>query len=161
MEQQKYIFDFDVYDSIALLQPIDSMLLQKARETTTNAYAPYSRFNVGAAAILNNKEIITGTNQENASYPVGICAERVLLSAASAIFPGEPINTIAISYNNLKGENNRPIYPCGICRQSLVEFQERFHQPIRLILGGMEGKICIISNATHLLPFSFTSADLG
>lgn len=160
MEQQQYSFYFDVYDNLNLLEPIDSMLLQKARETTEKAYAPYSKFNVGAAALLNNQEIITGTNQENASYPVGICAERVLLSAASSIFPHEPIRTIAISYNNLKGESNRPIYPCGICRQSLVEFQERFHQPIKLILSGMEGKVYIITNAAHLLPFSFTGADL-
>jgi cytidine deaminase len=101
-----------------------------------------------------------GTNQENASYPAGICAERTLMSVASTLFPNVAIQTIAISYDNLKGKSDHPISPCGICRQSLVEFQQRTNHPIRIILGGMEGKVQVIENAANLLPFSFSADDL-
>jgi cytidine deaminase len=103
---------------------------------------------------------MSGTNQENASFPAGICAERTLMSAASSLFPGIGIKTIAISYHNLKGNSDRPISPCGICRQTLVEFQERTNQPIRIILSGMEGKVQIIENAGYLLPLVFGADDM-
>ena len=111
-------------------------------------------------ARLENGEIVTGSNQENASFPVGLCAERVLLAAASSIYPKVPIETIAISYHNDNGKSDHPISPCGICRQSLLEYESRVNHPIRLILGGMEGKVYVIDNAAMLLPLSFTSEDL-
>jgi len=137
---KKHSFDFDVFDSLDELSADDFILLNKARSATKQAYAPYSQFHVAAAGKLNNGEIITGTNQENASYPAGICAERTLLSAVSALFPAATIQAIAISYTNSKGESNKPIFPCGICRQSLLEYQIRMRAPIRLILGGQTGK---------------------
>ena len=109
---------------------------------------------------MANGEIVAGTNQENASYPVGICAERVLLSSAATLYPNIPVDTIAISYNNTNGESSHPISPCGMCRQSLVEYEERMKQPIRLLLSGMEGKVFIIQKANLLLPLSFGSVDL-
>jgi cytidine deaminase len=121
---------------------------------------PYSNFRVGAFAKLTNGKTVMGTNQENASYPAGICAERTLMSVASTLFPNVAIQTIAISYDNLKGKSDHPISPCGICRQSLVEFQQRTNHPIRIILGGMEGKVQVIENAANLLPFSFSADDL-
>lgn len=142
------------------LNPEDAALLAKARQATQDAYAPYSKFNVAAVALLNNGEIITGTNQENASYPIGICAERVLLSAVSSIHGTIPINTIAISYHNQSGQSARPISPCGLCRQSLLEQTLRQGQPIRLILSGLEGEVFIINNAANLLPLSFTANDM-
>ena len=160
MKRQEYHFEFEVYDSIDELTKEDAWLLDQAREVTQNAYAPYSKFMVGAMAKLANGEIISGTNQENASYPVGICAERVLLSTASSLFPKVAIEAMAISYNNTKGESDRPISPCGICRQSLREFETRTNHSIRLILGGMHGKVFVIPNADYLLPLSFTSEDL-
>ncbi len=153
-------FDFQVYDSINELNESDHILASKAREVTQNAYAPYSGFKVGAFAKLENGETVSGTNQENAAYPAGICAERTLMSAASSLFPGVGINTIAISYNNTKGESNRPVSPCGICRQSFAEFQERTKQSIRIILTGMEGKVFLIENAKNLLPLSFGADDM-
>ena len=153
-------FEYTEYESDDELMRDEKALLQTAKQTTANAYAPYSGFLVGAAALLVNGEIVTGTNQENASYPVGICAERVLLSAASSLFPGVGIKTIAISYNNTHGESNRPVSPCGICRQTLVEFENRTHQPIRLILSGLRGKVQLIESASLLLPLSFTDDDL-
>jgi cytidine deaminase len=107
-----------------------------------------------------NGETVTGSNQENASYPAGICAERVLLSTASSQFPGIGIKTIAISYNNLKGKSDSPVSPCGICRQSLVEFEQRFGHPVRIILAGMQGKVQVIESAVSLLPLTFGAADL-
>lgn len=153
-------FEYTEYESDDELMRDEKALLQTAKQTTANAYAPYSGFLVGAAALLVNGEIVTGTNQENASYPVGICAERVLLSTASSLFPGVGIKTIAISYNNTHGESNRPVSPCGICRQTLVEFENRTHQPIRLILSGLRGKVQLIESASLLLPLSFTDDDL-
>ncbi len=160
MNQQKFSFDFEVYDSIDELSKEDAQLLREAQSVTPNAYAPYSHFHVGAMAKLVNGKTISGTNQENASYPVGICAERVLLSAASSVYPGIAVETIAISYQSEFVESNRPISPCGICRQTLVEYENRFEHPIRLILGGKEGKIYIIPKASMLLPFGFSGKDL-
>ena len=160
MKRQDFQFEFEVYGSIDELTKEDAWLLDQAREITQHAYAPYSKFHVGAVAKLVNGEVVTGTNQENASYPVGICAERVLLSTASSLFPKIGIEAMAISYNNTKGESDQPISPCGICRQSLREFEIRTNHTIRLILGGMHGKVYVISDANYLLPLSFTPEDL-
>ena len=160
MIRETISFAFEVYDSVEELSVEDAWLLQEARKVTSQAYAPYSQFKVGAIARLTNGESVTGTNQENASYPVGLCAERVLLSAASSIYPNVPIETMAISYHNTKGESDRPVTPCGICRQTLAEYQLRLNHPIRLILSGLEGKIYIIPQSNMLLPLSFNSSDL-
>lgn len=160
MKAESFAFNYKVYDSIEELNKVDAALLTEAREITKFAYAPYSNFRVGAVARLVNGEKVTGTNQENASYPAGICAERTLLSTASSLFPGVAIDTIAISYNNINGKSDRPISPCGICRQSFAEFQQRTQHPIRIILSGQEGKIQVIENAADLLPFVFSSDDM-
>ena len=160
MNKEEYRFEYDVFNSIEDLNEKDAWLLNEAREVTANAYAPYSNFHVGAVAKLTNGEIVAGTNQENASYPVGICAERALLSSAASLYPNIAIDTIAISYDNTRGESNRPISPCGMCRQALVEYEERVKQPIRLILSGLDGKVFIIEKANALLPLSFGSVDL-
>jgi cytidine deaminase len=160
MKKEEYQFSYDVYDSVEELNEQDAWLVNEAREVTAAAYAPYSNFNVGAVAKLVNGEIVAGTNQENAAYPVGLCAERVLLSTAATTYPNVAIDTIAISYHNINGVSDHPISPCGMCRQSLVEYEERMKQPIRLILSGMEGKVIIVEKANSLLPLSFGSIDL-
>ncbi len=160
MKAESFAFNYKVYDSIEELNKVDAALLTEAREITKFAYAPYSNFRVGAVARLINGEKVTGTNQENASYPAGICAERTLLSTASSLFPGVAIDRMAISYNNINGKSDRPISPCGICRQSFAEFQQRTQHPIRIILSGQEGKIQVIENAADLLPFVFSSDDM-
>ena len=160
MKTEEIKFNILIYDSIDELNSDDAFLLSEARAVTQFAYAPYSNFQVGAVAKLSNGETVTGTNQENASYPAGICAERVLLSTAASQYPGVGIDTIAISYNNLKGKSNKPVSPCGICRQSLAEFQQRTKTPIRIILSGMEGQVQVIENAAFLLPLVFGSDDL-
>jgi cytidine deaminase len=160
MITQEYKFNFEVYDGIEDLTEEDQWLLSEAREVTQHAYAPYSNFQVGAIARLDNGEIVAGSNQENASFPVGLCAERVLLASAASLFPKVPIQTIAISYHNNNGESNHPISPCGMCRQALNEYEQRVKHPIRLILGGLEGKVYIIEKADMLLPLSFNAEDL-
>src|SRR6185436_15755790 len=102
MKERKFEFSFEVYDSIDELDVEDQQLLTEARNITGKAYAPYSNFHVGAAAKLGNGKIVTGTNQENASYPVGICAERVLLSTVSSLYPDVPVETMAVSYQSNK-----------------------------------------------------------
>ncbi len=159
--EHKYEFQYEVFNDITELSEDDAWLLTEAREVTEQAYAPYSNFHVGAVAILENGEVVAGTNQENASYPVGICAERVLLGSVATIHPDVPIKTIAISYNSEEIKSDHPISPCGMCRQALLEYETRTKKPIRLILSGQEGKVYIIKTASFLLPFAFTSDELN
>lgn len=160
MTSETYSFAYEVYNSADELNADDKGLLQQAKEITGSAYAPYSRFHVAAAARLLNGQVVKGTNQENASYPVGTCAERALLGSVGAMFPNEPIETMAITYDNLNGSSDTPASPCGMCRQALREYETRTHHPIRLILAGKEGKVFIIPQANMLLPLGFTGDDL-
>lgn len=160
MKNKKFEFEYEVYNDIIQLNNQDAELLIKARAATKQAYAPYSNFFVGAVAKLNNGELVSGTNQENASYPVGICAERVLLGNAATLYPDISIDTMAISYDSKTVKSDHPISPCGMCRQSLLEYETRTDKPIRLILAGQEGKIIIVKTVSFLLPFAFTSGEL-
>lgn len=160
MKEQKFEFSYKVYDGIDELSDNDRQLLNAAREATNKAYAPYSNFYVGAAAKLANGEFIFGGNQENASFPVGICAERVLLGSVSSFYPGVAIETIAISYQSKTTKSDHPIAPCGMCRQALHEFERRMKSPIRVLLGGMKGNIYVIDSVSQLLPIAFTSEEL-
>lgn len=161
MRKEEISFEYEVYDSLEELNAVDAALLKEARATTANAYAPYSQFLVGAVARMKNGATVSGTNQENAAYPVGICAERVLMSVAAVLYPNEPIDTMAISYHNTKGSSTVPVSPCGMCRQALKEFEQRTATPVRLILSGTSGAIIVISRSTQLLPFSFSSDDMS
>ncbi len=161
MSSITYQFEYEVFDSIDNLMPADALLLQKAREVTADAYAPYSQFHVGAAASLVNGVILTGSNQENASSPAGICAERVLLSSISVLHPAIPVASMAISYNSRHTRVDHPITPCGICRQTLQEYEFRLQRPIRLVLSGTTGPVWVIQAASMLLPLSFTNQDLA
>lgn len=160
MLDKKIEFTYQEYKNSSELNKEDAWLLNEARDVTQHAYAPYSKFQVGAVAKLTNGEIVAGSNQENASFPAGLCAERVLLASVSSIYPKIAIDTIAISYQGNGFTSDHPISPCGVCRQSLQEFEKRTHHSIRLILGGMEGKVYIISRSSLLLPLAFTSDEL-
>jgi cytidine deaminase len=161
MHESKFEFSYKVYSSSEELPVEEKALLQQAKEVTAQAYAPYSNFKVGAAAKLINGKTVTGTNQENASFPAGLCAERVLLSSVSSLYPNVPVQTIAISYKSEGNTGNHPISPCGICRQSLQEFEGRVNHPVQLILGGMSGPVYVIDSAQCLLPLAFTSDELN
>ena len=156
MQKANINFEYEIYDSINDLNSSDKQLLEDARLITSIAYAPYSDFLVGAVALLSNGEKVKGTNQENASFPVGICAERTLLASAAMLHTNVPINTMAIAYNNLNGKSDVPVSPCGMCRQALHEYENRTNKPIRIILSGMKGKVFIIETASLLLPLSFS-----
>lgn len=149
------------FDTSSELPEGDQELIKKVRLICKTAYAPYSRFRVGAIALMDDQSVVQGTNQENASYPIGLCAERVLLAAASAVAPGRSILTMAISYESDEVTSESPIAPCGICRQSLVEFESRFNHPMKLLLTGSVGKVIVFDTVTALLPFAFKPHHLG
>jgi cytidine deaminase len=155
MKEELFQFSYTVYESSDELNEDDREILEAAQDAASISYAPYSDFNVGAAAKLANGEIVKGGNQENASFPAGICAEGVVLAVASSQFPNVPIYTLAISYHSSKTYSDHPIAPCGICRQSLQEFKERTGSPVRLIMGGMKGKVFIVEDASSLMPLAF------
>ena len=152
---QKFEFEYEVLADLKDLPIADQELLEAARKATQNAYAPYSNFFVGAAARLSNNQIVIGANQENASFPVGVCAERALLNSVGSQFPNLTITTMAISYQPVGKDSNEPISPCGMCRQSLLDFETRYDAPIKIILAGMQGQVMIIASASNLLPFGF------
>jgi cytidine deaminase len=160
MNNLKINFEYELYESADELSMSDASLLKEARDFTQTAYAPYSHFNVSAVARLANGEIIKGSNQENASYPVGICAERSLLSVAGSLYPGMAIDTLVVSYEGEGNSNDSPIAPCGMCRQALLEFENRTGHPMRVILSGKTGKVFVIKSASTLLPLSFSKQDL-
>jgi cytidine deaminase len=160
MQENKFEFNYTVYKSCDELPQHLKELLSKAREVTEQAYAPYSNFQVGAVARLANGEMVSGSNQENASFPVGLCAERVLLATVSSQYPRVPIDIMAVSYKSEHHTSDHPISPCGICRQSLQEYENRTSQPVQLVLGGLTGPVYVIDSASRLLPLAFTREEL-
>ncbi len=147
------------YDKPEDLPEADQRLILAAREASKNAYAPYSRFHVGAAIALANDEIITGNNQENAASPIGLCAERVALFYANANNPEIAVRAIAVTASGSNGLVEQPVRPCGSCRQALMETEVRFRQPIRIILDGKQ-KIQVFEGVESLLPFAFKPESL-
>ena len=137
------------------LEENDSKLLAEAWKASESAYAPYSKFHVGAAVRLNNNSVLRGNNQENGAYPSGMCAERVAVFAASAMYPGVPIKTIAVVAKTDVFKLTDPVTPCGACRQVISEYETLSGQPIRIILQGNSDKIWIIDGIANLLPLMF------
>jgi len=158
--QKKYAFDYELLDHAGLLSDSDQALLNAAIKATETAYAPYSNFKVGAAALLSTGQIVIGSNQESASFPVGICAERTLLNSVGSQYPEATILTMAISYDPLNKPSEAPISPCGMCRQSLLDYENRYHAPIKIVLAGQSGQVMVIPTASCLLPFGFDGSIL-
>lgn len=136
------------------LTPEEKQLVEEARQATYRSYSPYSSFSVGASVLLANGVILSGSNQENAAYPSGLCAERTVLFYANSQHPNQPITMMAIAARSEKGFTEIPITPCGACRQVLAETERRFEQPIRILLYG-ETETIIIDGVKDLLPFLF------
>ena len=157
---QKFEFEYDLLDNSNQLSKDDQELLEAAKKATQTAYAPYSHFNVGAAARLSSNDIIVSSNQESASFPVGICAERALLNSIGSQYPHQKITILAISYEPVGKPSNEPLSPCGMCRQSLIDYETRFQAPIKIIMAGKSGKVMVVNTASHLLPFGFDGAIL-
>lgn len=141
------------------LSPQDQELVQAAIKATHNAYANYSRFYVGAALRLENGEMVIGANQENAAFPSGLCAERTAVFAAQANYPDSPIETLAIAGRNEKGVLPNPITPCGACRQVILEIEDRYKKPIKILLYGTQ-KIYCVRSVKDLLPLSFVDDNM-
>lgn len=142
------------YSDDSELPGADLELLKTARTAAKSAYAPYSKFNVGAALKLENGIIVIGNNQENAAYPSGICAERVAVFSAGANYPDFAVNAIAICCET-ENKTGKPFSPCGACRQVLGEYENRGGKPMRIILGGMRGTSFILNSVRDLLPLAF------
>ena len=141
------------------LEPSDAQLIEQAKAMTSTSYSPYSHFSVGAALQMSDGEVFLGSNQENAVFPVGLCAERTAFFAASANAPGIAPMAIAIAARNTNGFLPTPVTPCGSCRQALLEAEKRFGQPIRVILYGTEG-VYVVHSMRALLPLTFDGSDL-
>lgn len=141
------------------LSPQDQELVQAAIKATHNAYANYSRFYVGAALRLENGQMVIGANQENAAFPSGLCAERTAVFAAQANYPDSPIETLAIVARNEKGVLPNPITPCGACRQVILEIEDRYKKPIKILLYGTQ-KIYCVRSVKDLLPLSFVDDNM-
>ena len=141
------------------LSEIDHALICAAMDATSRSYAPYSHFRVGAAARLANGVMVTGTNQENAAYPSGLCAERTTLFYANSQYPDQAVTTLAIAARTETDFIPSPIPPCGSCRQVILETENRFKQPIRILLYGREA-IYEVKSIKDLLPLSFDGSEM-
>jgi cytidine deaminase len=160
MKSESSNFTYDVYDSAAELPDAFASLLKDAERARHTAYAPYSQFKVGAAVLLENGSVVIGSNQENAAYPSGLCAERVAVFAAASQHPGVRITAIAISVSDRPGDLVTPVSPCGDCRQVMAEYEHRFGKGIQLIMPGGNGTIFVVPDIATLLPFMFTPNQL-
>ena len=139
------------------LSGADKAVVDAARAATANSYAVYSNFSVGAAVRLGNGTVVSGSNQENAAYPSGLCAERTTLFWANSQYPKEPVEVLAIAARSAQGELEFPITPCGACRQVMLETEKRFDRNIRIILYGARQCYIIEDGVKALLPLSFNA----
>lgn len=154
------VVDYKVYASVSELSSEDLELVQAAHAAALRAYAPYSNFHVGAALRTSDGRVITGNNQENASFPAGTCAERTALHAAMSQDPGNVITTMAVIVPQVTGD--RPVSPCGICRQALLEQEARQdRKPLRLLMVVHNGPVYELRSAGMLLPLSFDASFLN
>jgi len=148
--------DFTFYSGIEELDSESKYLAHKAKEATGNTYAPYSKFYVGAALILEDGTVVTGSNQENASYPLCMCAERVALYAAASQFPGKRIVKLAVVAHKKNHKELVPATCCGACRQVMLEVEQRQKKPFEVIMQGSDGKWIKSASAAYLIPFGFS-----
>ncbi len=151
---------FSSFESADELPKADLELLNEATKAASDAYAPYSKFSVGAALRLESGKIIRGNNQENVAYPSGLCAERVALFYASATYPNEKVESIAVTANTDELKFEDPVSPCGSCRQVMAETEKKQHTGIRVIMKGENGKVYVSENVKNLLPLMFKADQL-
>ncbi len=142
------------------LEEAGQKLLALAKKSLKHSHSPYSNFKVGAAVLLENGKMLGGSNQENAAYPMCLCAERVALAAAASQQPGKTIMAMAITVKHPTKIINQPVMPCGSCRQAICEMEQKQQRPIQLIIRGEEGNIFIFKTGLDILPFAFDGALL-
>ena len=153
--KKEAVIGYDQFADWKELNDSDQSLIESAREVMKNAYAPYSKFSVGAAALLSNGSVIKGSNQENIAYPSGLCAERVALFYAGANFPNEAVETLAIVAEGDLVPMETILSPCGGCRQVMVETESRQEKAYRVILVSQNKQVVIFQSAKDLLPLAF------
>ncbi len=154
MENKKLVIEYREFDSIDELIPRDRELLKNAIDAIKGSYAPYSNFRVGAAVRLRNGLIVKGSNQENAAYPSGLCAERTAMFSAAARYPDEPFEALAVVASQNGKLQGAPSYPCGACRQVMAQYETRWQRNLKIILGSA-GKIQVFDSVSGLMPFIF------
>ncbi|MDB2442928.1 cytidine deaminase, partial [Flavobacteriales bacterium] len=135
-------------------------LVSQSVVAQNSSYSPYSNFSVGAAILLENKSVVLGSNQENAAYPSGLCAERVAIYSCGAHYPKDKILAIAISANSSKFDIKDLLAPCGACRQSMMEFEFKQNAPIKVLLKGVGNQVVEFNSIKDLLPIPFNSEAL-
>ena len=155
MKEITFTTTFNAFDTVEELPNDVQDLMTQAIEARKNAYAPYSKFRVGVAIALDNGEVILGSNQENAAYPSGLCAERVAIFYAGAKYPNAKIVKMAITAASDTNQTTAPIPPCGSCRQSIAEYEIKQEQPIQIYFMGEIGAIYKSESLKNLLPFMF------
>ena len=160
MKQQTWQINYQVFEKTKTLSKSDRLLLKHAKKALKHSWSPYSNFKVGAAVLLKNGEILEGSNQENAAYPMCLCAERTAFAAAASQFPKSAVTTIAITVKNPEMVIESPAAPCGACRQVICETELKHKQLIRVILRGETGPIYIFETGKDLLPFGFDASFL-
>lgn len=160
MTELKIVSKFAVFENSEELSSNDKILFSKAVEARTKAYAPYSKFSVGASLLLENGLILTGSNQENAAYPSGICAERVAIWNAASQYPNLKIKKIFISAKSSLHKVNQPVSPCGACRQAISEYEVKQADNIEIFFTGETGKIIKSNSINDLLPLAFDNSLL-
>ena len=159
MKEKKITLNF-ISSHLSELDIKDQELIANAKEAFVSAYAPYSGFLVGASILLNDGQVINGSNQENVAYPSGLCAERVAMFYVGSKFPDIKIRTIAVSVFSKSFEVTDVISPCGACRQVMAEYEEKQGQPIKVILHSPNDQVLIANQVQDLLPFMFKSPQL-
>lgn len=159
-QKAEWILRYETYTDPTLLSADEQLLLQKAREISEVAYAPYSNFLVGAALLTSEGRIVAGVNQENASYPAGLCAERVALFNAGVHYPSDKILAIVVAAQKRASGIFIPAAPCGMCRQVLCEFENKQSSPISIIFLGENLLYHKIETVAHLMPFQFGKKNL-
>ena len=161
MKKIKIGFELQAFDHEDSLPMEHKGLLKHAKNARKQAYAPYSNFKVGAAVLLENGEVVIGSNQENASYPSGLCAERVAVFQAGAKYPGVTIKAIAISSSLENIKTKRPAAPCGNCRQSIAEYEQKQKSAITILMMGRSGPVYLSESIADLLPLAFDNSFLS
>lgn len=160
MKELNITTTISVFNGIADLPSEIQSLMNQAIEIRKKAYAPYSKFKVGAAILLDNGKIVLGSNQENAAYPSGLCAERVAIFQAGAIYPEAKIIKLAITAASDTNPTESPIPPCGACRQSIAEYEFKQDTPIEIYFMGESGEVYRSNSINNLLPLSFDKTSL-
>lgn len=160
MKKKQVTFDLTVFESLDELLLEEKELMNAAVSARKNAYAPYSNFQVGAAVLLENGEIVIGNNQENASYPSGLCAERVAIFHAGAKYHGVAVEAIAISATSKKHVVDAPAAPCGNCRQSISEYEFKQKKEIPIYMMGETGEVHKCNSIGDILPLAFNNSFL-